>query len=449
MNSEPDLRQRYRLFFSNSMYTFGRQIVNAVLALLISVLLARGLGPQGNGIYSLVILVPVVTLSVLNLGIGPGTVYVTGKKRYSTKTIIGSTVFLAAILAVVGSVLAFLIINFYSETLFPGVPKSLLNLILISIPFYFLIDAAISLMQGFQDFIAFNLIHLLTRIINLVLLVIFLFVLKVGNVGAIVAWIGTYIILLISIPFTTGEIHWRTLWELRVGKAAIREIVGYGVRAHPANLATFLVYRIDRFLLNLLVNPAEVGVYVVAVGLVERLWMVSSSVSTVLFPRIADSKETESAKKTLTTLVSRYVLWITAILGIGMAVLSRPLVNILFGEQYSRAVGAMVVLIPGVILLSVSRTLSSDIAGRGYPEFNSYVAVASLIANVTLNLLLIPRLGLLGAAAASTITYSLTFIVKLIIFSSLSNVSWKLIIVPQKGDLQRFIRLGRDWMRAD
>jgi len=67
------------------------------------------------------------------------------------------------------------------------------------------------------------------------------------------------------------------------------------------------------------------------------------------------------------------------------------------------------VLLPGVVLLGGAKVLTNEIAGRGYPHYNSVNSGLALILTVILDLVLIPRYGALGAALASSLAYTAIF----------------------------------------
>ena len=66
----------------NTSLTLGRQLLTALLGLITVILLARLLGPGGNGIYQMVFLLPTMIVTLSNLGIGPATVYYVARKDY-------------------------------------------------------------------------------------------------------------------------------------------------------------------------------------------------------------------------------------------------------------------------------------------------------------------------------------------------------------------------------
>jgi O-antigen/teichoic acid export membrane protein len=64
-----------------------------------------------------------------------------------------------------------------------------------------------------------------------------------------------------------------------------------------------------------------------------------------------------------------------------------------------------------VILLGGAKVLTNEIAGRGYPHYNSFTSGVALILTVLFDLILIPRFGIIGAALASSIAYGTIFFV--------------------------------------
>jgi O-antigen/teichoic acid export membrane protein len=170
--------------------------------------------------------------------------------------------------------------------------------------------------------------------------------------------------------------------------------------------------------------------------------MVSYAASTVLFPRVAAETE-EQRQKEFTPLVARTVLWTTALVAIPLVLLSRWIVLLLYSEAFLPAVGALQALLVGIVALSAGRVLANDIAGRGFPGLNIYTGIAAVVTNVILNLLWIPRYGIVGAAWASTVSYTVSFLGALFFYCRLSGNRWTKAVFPQRGDWALYFRVGK------
>jgi len=98
-----------------------------------------------------------------------------------------------------------------------------------------------------------------------------------------------------------------------------------------------------------------------------------------------------------------------------LAVLLSFLLAPVFGAEYQASFEPFLWLLPGVIAGAGARVLSNAIAASGHPEWNFYVSLIVVGTNILGNFILIPVFGLLGAAVATSIAYTLNAIIKLIL----------------------------------
>ena len=157
--------------------------------------------------------------------------------------------------------------------------------------------------------------------------------------------------------------------------------------------------------------------------------MPSQAVSTALFPTIA-AETSESARRFITPFVARSTLWLTALLGAIVVVAAGPAVDLLYSSRFSASAAVVRILVPGIVLFSAARVVTNDIAARGRPLVNSLIAAISVACNIALNVVLIPRYGIDGAAWASTGSYSLLFLATAVIYRRVTGVplteyAWK------------------------
>jgi len=433
-----------RKFGKNTTMTLIRQLIVVVLGLGTSVLLARMLGPSGKGIFSMVILLPTLIVTFSNLGISPASVYYLARKDFSLGQVVRGNIFLGLGLSGVAITAAIILVSFWSTVLFPGIPQRLLFFGITLIPLSILESYLISIFQGLQNFRIYNILCIIPQGVTLIIASIGLLVFKGGVSAAILANIlgittGLIISLLYLKQYLFPKVKGTTLY--------IKKGIGYGWKAHLSNILAFLNYRLDMFLINAFLNPASVGLYSVSVSIAEKLWMLSQSVSLVMLPRVSELKDDEDTRRKLTPMISRWVLLVTLLTAVVLAVVSPWIIKIIFGEEFKESAVALQILLPGIVVGSVSRVLSNDIAARGRPEINMYVALLTVAVNVICNIVLIPRMGINGAALATSISYSLGAIIKLIIYSKLASVLWYSTIIPTKTDINLLISLCKSRSR--
>ena len=420
----------------NSAITFSSQILIFALGFITSIILARTLGPTGKGIYALIILIPAVMLKLGSLGIEAANVYFVGSKQYEPKDVVSNSL-LSSILLSLFLILLFLGISYLSAF------KTYLNsnqinifylwLVVLTIPFSLFSGFLRSIFLGKEEIITFNKINIFQTIIQLVLIVIFLMILKQGVSGAVNAYILTIMFVFVFVIFLIKKI---TKIKLSFNRKLFKDSVRYGVKAYFGNLAQFLNYRLDMFLVAFFLTPAAVGYYSLAVGIAEKLWMLPGAIATVLFPRVSSLKDKEA--NNLTPRVARHTFFIIFILSLILAILAKPLVKILFGDAFLPSIMPLLILLPGIVALGGAKTLTADLAGRGKPQFGTYAAFISLAVNFPLNLWLIPKWGISGAAFASTVAYIVVTIVVVIAFVKISGKLWADILLIKKQDFQDY-----------
>jgi O-antigen/teichoic acid export membrane protein len=225
-----------------------------------------------------------------------------------------------------------------------------------------------------------------------------------------------------------GNVH------LRFNKSYFKDAFRYGTKVNLGNIIGFLHYRIDIFLINIFLNPINVGFYSIATALSEKIWLVSQSAGTVLFPKVS-SETDEKRLKNFTPLICRNVLLITTIGAILLFVLGHWVIILLYSEKYIDSVLPFKILLIGMITMSGWRILSNDLYGRGRPELNIYISLASVVLNIILNIFWIPNFGIAGAAWATSISYTFAFILIMITYSKISKNSLIKIIFINKSDV--------------
>jgi O-antigen/teichoic acid export membrane protein len=168
----------------------------------------------------------------------------------------------------------------------------------------------------------------------------------------------------------------------------------------------------------------------------------------VFFPHVAGSKREEADRQV--GAVSRVTILITSGVAIALIPVATLLIHLIL-PAFVPALPPFYLLLPGVVALSVTKVLSSYVAGVGRTVWTSYVNVGSLILNVAANVVLIPRFGIIGASAASVISYSASTIAFTLLAARLAHGSVAEFWIPRGNDvrfvLSTMIGMGRRVIR--
>lgn len=424
---------------------FIRQFVSGLLQLTTIAIIARVYGPAGNGAYALALLLPSMLVTCLNLGVGPANVYYLASAQFSPRKVLATSIKITVILSVIGMIIGGTIIWLKADELFPEVEHLMLWLALFSFPISLLQKFISSIFQGMQKFREFNVTLLAQPVITLAIVTGLVLFENINLYALIIAYfVGTIVTLLLSSMLLQKHLKGggKNLTEDYIKKA-----INYGHKAHLSNIMAFVNYKADIFLVNLLLSPANAGVYVIAVQLSESLWMLSEAVSTVLLPRLSELSSDEDKRLQITPLITRFTLYSTAFFSMVFAFLAYPSIYLIFGTEYLDAYIPLLILLPGIVLTSASRILANDLAARGRPELNMYTSIVVVVCNIIGNILLIPSYGLFGAALATTVAYMLNFLMKLLMYRYITKVPIVNLIVIRNSDLKGLFTFFKKNMR--
>jgi O-antigen/teichoic acid export membrane protein len=175
-----------------------------------------------------------------------------------------------------------------------------------------------------------------------------------------------------------------------------------GTRATLANCLSSLHYKADQFLVNWFLGPGAVATYGIAVSLGEALIRAPSIVGLVIWPAAAARPE---EMKNTALRIAAVTMAMVAGSSAALACLGRPLIEILYGKQFDAALAPLRGLLPGMVCLSGLLLVNSHLAGAGYPAPAIALSAAALALNVAGNWVFLPRIGILGAALATSLSY--------------------------------------------
>lgn len=444
MNDHPHLNSQSkkpegRRTVVNIGLTFGRQFLAGFMQLGLLLIVARLFGPEGAGAFTIALLLPSMMAQLLNLGLVSAAVYFVASGQYRLEVAWAASRDLMLGVALIGLIIGVFIVLNFGEMAFSEIDQTVLLIALFVFPFSLLAGLVTGFFQALEDFRVYNLIVLVQPGSALIIVGLMWGIGRDGLGAVMIAVVISYALSLMLGLFFLAR-------EMLIAQPALerldylRPALAYGLKSHMGNILTFLNYRLDLFLVNLIAGPAATGIYTVAVRLVEQLWMVSNATSAVIFPKLSAMAGNESARREFTPIVARGVMIVTLLAGLVLATFAVPLIRILFGVEFEPASIALFVMLPGVILLSSARILANDLASRGMVSINLALAGMVLLLNISANLLLIPAYGFIGAAVATSMAYVVVFLARIVLHHFLFGMPWWTLMLPSRGDLYRIFR---------
>lgn len=183
-----------------------------------------------------------------------------------------------------------------------------------------------------------------------------------------------------------------------------RELIQRGWPLLLAGLSVSLYMKSDQVMLDWLRGPEDVGQYSVAVRVAESLYFLPIILSKTLMPRIG-----RGTGKFETDPGLRQLYRSSWLLGVGMTAASvfllPPLIPVVFGNEFVAAKAALIWLGPAAFAISTGCASGAWLNAHGYQKLIATRSVIGAISNISLNIFLIPRMGIIGAGLATSISY--------------------------------------------
>lgn len=204
----------------------------------------------------------------------------------------------------------------------------------------------------------------------------------------------------------------------------------FGLRLWVGSLALFLNFRVDQILMGFIASRATLGIYAVAVNLSETLLLLPTAVASALPPIIAGSRPRERLERTLRAL---HLLLVVTVVSVVVAAVVGPIVlPLIFGPAFTTSIVPFMLLLPGALGFAVMRLFSASLLGASAPGLSSAAALVSLFVGIVLDLLLIPRYGAEGAAAAASIAFIAGGLVSVIAYRIHTAFGWAALFGREK-----------------
>ena len=323
------------------------------------------------------------------------------------------------------------VVYFFKERFFAALGDELMLIAILFIPVYLFNNITNSLIQGMYQITLCNRLNVLQAILYVVLLLIFVYFLHKGVTAAIlVNSVSMSASVIISIYFLFKKIVIkRTILDWLL----IGNLIKFGSKSHIGNILKDLSYRGDVLIISYFLPPTFVGYYVVAVTFSEILCKFPDAIGTVLLPKVA-AMTTETARN-FTPKVCRMIV-IPTILSCGaIFFFGKPIIIAFFGIEYEPSVTILLFLLPGVFALSMWKVLANDLIGQGYPFLYSITSSVALVTMILADIILIPFLGIIGAAIGSSISYTLATVIIVLIYTRLTGNSVRNLLIPKREDI--------------
>ncbi len=390
-------RHQLQAILGNSGWLLADKAVRMAIGLCVGVWLARYLGPERFGKFNYAIAFVALFTPVANLGLDGIVVRELVRHPERKQQILGSAFALRLIAGLLAFILVLLAILIFHPR--DAASQALVAIIAAGMLFQSFDIADLwfqSQMQSRYSVLAKNGAFLVLTLAKIWL------ILSRAEVTAF-AWVSTLELALgaCGLCFAFGSTGNRWL-DLRPAWPAALAVLRESWPLFLSALAAALYLRIDQVMLAEMVGEREVGLYSAAVRLSELWYLVPPIVVSSVMPYLTEARarSQELYYQRLQQLLNLLVRVAYAV-AIPVTLLAVPLVGLIYGDAYAAAGPVLAIHIWAVVFVFLGAAASPWIINERLTKLFLYQTGAGAVANVALNLYLIPRYGAIGAAVAT------------------------------------------------
>lgn len=229
-----------------------------------------------------------------------------------------------------------------------------------------------------------------------------------GVAGVLVGHIvSTFIVAIVVVYVISGQFDLSLPLEGVTEKYPKKEFLSFNMYSASFILLSTSLYHADILLLQPIAGSTSTGYYKAALQIAQFLWFIPIALQTALLHSTSEiwSRDDQSEISTIAARVTRYAIVATLLLVIGLWALADALIPVYYGSEFSPAVVPLLLLLPGTLGFAIARPIYSIGQGKGNLRPLILASGLSALINLALNVIMIPRYGMFGAAVSTSIGY--------------------------------------------
>lgn len=378
---------------------FIAQIVARLSGLFITALLARKLGGANFGSYSLAVSFASLFAVIAGLGIRQILVRDIIHNPENARRFIGNAVvshFFQAIATIIAAYATARILGYQGSQLYGIVIMSLTMVFMAYESLFYAVFEA-------RERIGIEAVHLLLRQGVWIALAV---VALLTDQGYLV-FLAMLLCTAAFIAMTSGVVVWKSFYRFTfaIHGPTLKHLLRRGLPLAGAAVLVDIYLKIDMVMLDQMLTIREVGHYGASYRIIQSLLFVSGSFFTVVYPIFSRLQRDEPGKLSQAYVRSLKVISLALVpVAAGISALSIPLMGRIYGGEFVRGASALAIAVWAVPVFGLAVVMGRVLLSLNKQRVILYVSVFSVMANIGLNLLLIPHMEIRGAALASLIT---------------------------------------------
>ncbi|MGH8249489.1 MAG: lipopolysaccharide biosynthesis protein [Steroidobacteraceae bacterium] len=411
-----------------------------------SIILARLLAPEHFGLMAICMVVMRALQVFTETGLGSALIQRQGDVEQAKHTVYSLTAFRGVLLALIVLATSSWVAGFYEQ---PSL-KPLLDVLAISLLLGGLGNINFVLAQKELNFRPQFYLTQSLGLIDSAVTILLAFWLR--NAWALI--IGHVVKTVVSIPLSYLLLPGRPrfAWNPRL----VRELLRYGKYISGITIVVYVTTEIDNAVIGKILGMDALGAYVLAYMLANLpATHLAKVIASVMFPAYSKLQDDRPALHRAYLQTTRMVATLAIPAAVGIAVLARELVTIVFGPNWNTAADVLPVLCVFGALRAVSAINGYVFNAVGKPHFSFYMNLAKLIIIAVIIVPATRSYGMLGAAIAVTAPSAVMFLISELVFSKSLQLPLRKMVgailpaIAASGTMGLALALGKRWLSVE
>jgi O-antigen/teichoic acid export membrane protein len=395
--------EEHKKFTFDVGWAFLSSAVTLFIGFILSVVIARWLGANDLGLYRMTLTIYGIVTLVATFGFPSALIkYIAEYKEDEEKLnqTTSCSFINAVIIGLIAAIAIFFLAPFIADIFKMPELSTLLKITAIAFPFASLYSSQSGLLTGLRE-MRYYAVLMAGHSILMCILIVTLVLLGFGVEGAI----SGLVISVIGACFL-GSILSKKFFKLSFGNYIqnTKKILSFGGKMFTANAIGQINYHADIILIGFFLTATQVGYYSIAVALSRFFWIIPQSIQTVVYPAASEywRNNNHAALQTMIDKSMKYTACALIPIGLGVGFFARDIITMIYGQEFIHAVLPLLILIIGTVIHSITKSIGGMMPAVNRPDLAPKKGICSASVNIALNILLIPRFGITGAAIATT-----------------------------------------------
>jgi O-antigen/teichoic acid export membrane protein len=412
----------------NTVFFISALVIQKILAFGFFIFIARTAGGYSTGDYVGALSFATIFSIFLDLGLSQVLIREVAKKFEQGRNYLNNIISLKIVLAAFVYLLLFSVLQIL-DILGKSHPDTLMVLIagVVMVSDSFIMSLH-STFRGYQNLVYESLIIVLSKIL---IIIVGVAGVKFGfppYIFIVAILVGSVFSLIISWYFLAKRYKFH--FKFQLNKEVLKPFLKMAVPFAILGLFTNIYAQIDVVILSVIQGSEAVGQYSVTSKTLNALQFIPMAFSASLYP--AMSRYFVEAKEKLQNVFERGFIYLAAIcvpLAVGIFMLAEPIIISAYTEEYRASILALKILAPSLIFAFLTFPVGALLNAGNKQKVNTINMGIIMAINITLNLILVPKMSFIGSAWSWFVTNLAWFILTIYWAGKLIDYSKKLLAI--------------------